>query len=601
MDKIKDFRITELTVSGFKCFPEPRTFHFDYGVNFVLGDNGKGKTSIADAISFAFMGTGFFGEKALDRLQNPDAREISVSVKFTDESGEVHELCKTRKNNATGIAYDGYTIRQTDLYNLFGDRDLFLSMFNPTYFIETLGADGRNLLEKHLPAISHEAVLEKLPEEVRKALENENILSPETYIKNRRNEIRELEENMIYMQGQADLLESNANMARAALETAEAELAEKTTQIEKLEELLPTEEQKAGLRVEISQLEQDSASCDERRRKLADDISKTKLNLQKIKNTKYDLSGDPEISEMEAKLKAEYARYGKATKMTHQVHAGQKCPLCQREMADEDVQAAEDELKRLVGQCVAKGKALKAELNRLKRIKTAEMQALQKTMVAGAANLEKIIAEMEEEYQSITEGSTGKRLRRLETKLEYGSLSQAQAAELDTLRRECRELQNQIQRLAGTLDQPDIRAPLQSTQKEIDAKKLLASHAVRYLEKKNELLIQPLQMNKAQIQLSEVLKSTGEVKGVFKIGYDGKDYTRLSLSEKVRAGLEVAELLKRLSGRRYPTFLDNGESISVIDNVRPAGQFIIAKVVKKQPLAVWNKKLDISGDGRKAA
>lgn len=199
MEKINDFRILELTISGFKGFPELRTFHFDYGVNFILGDNGLGKTTIAEAIAFAFMGTGFFGEKTLDRLQN--GGESFVSVKFADDTGEVHTLAKTRKNNANGITYDGYNVRQTDLYNLFGDKDLFLSMFNPLYFIETLGTDGKNLLEKLLPAVSHEAVLAALPEDARTALQDENILSPETYIKNRRAELKELEEDLIYMQG----------------------------------------------------------------------------------------------------------------------------------------------------------------------------------------------------------------------------------------------------------------------------------------------------------------------------------------------------------------------------------------------------------------
>ncbi len=92
-------------------------------------------------------------------------------------------------------------MRQTDLCNLFGDKDLFLSMFNPLYFAETLDADGKNLLEKLLPAVSHEQVLDALPEDARNALREENILSPEVYIKNRRAEIRELEENLIYLQG----------------------------------------------------------------------------------------------------------------------------------------------------------------------------------------------------------------------------------------------------------------------------------------------------------------------------------------------------------------------------------------------------------------
>ena len=180
-------------------------------------------------------------------------------------------------------------------------------------------------------------------------------------------------------------------------------------------------------------------------------------------------------------------------------------------------------------------------------------------------------------------------------------LTQEQAAELDTLRQRCGELESEIQRLTRTLEQPDVKAQIQDTQEKIETKKRLVDDALCYMGKKNELLFRPIQMNKVQIVLSEVQKTTGERKDVFKFTYDGKDYTKLSLSEKIRAGLEVAELLKRLSGRRYPTFLDNGESISVIDNVRPAGQLIIAKVVKGQPLAVLYKKQNASDNERKAA
>ena len=139
---------------------------------------------------------------------------------------------------------------------------------------------------------------------------------------------------------------------------------------------------------------------------------------------------------------------------------------------------------------------------------------------------------------------------------------------------------------------------------EADAKKRLISHAVSYLGKKNELLFAPLQMNRVSISLSEVMKTTGEVKDTFQFTYDGKSYAKLSLSEKMRAGLEIAELIKRLSGRRYPTFLDNGESISVLDHFRPTGQMMIAKVQKGKPLTVLSKgdrKKENSGDVGKAA
>ena len=63
-------------------------------------------------------------------------------------------------------------------------------------------------------------------------------------------------------------------------------------------------------------------------------------------------------------------------------------------------------------------------------------------------------------------------------------------------------------------------------------------------------------------------------------------YDRLSLSEKIRAGMEVSELMKRLTGRNYPVFVDNMESVDDLNNVRPTGQVIMAKCVSGAPLAV---------------
>lgn len=542
MEKINDFRILELIISGFKGFPEPRTFHFDYGVNFILGDNGLGKTTIAEAIAFAFMGTGFFGEKTLDRLQNGDAKEIFVSVRFVDGNGEVHELTKTRKNNANGITYDGYNVRQTDLYNLFGDKDLFLSMFNPLYFIETLGADGKNLLEKLLPAVSHEAVLAALQEDARIALQDENILSPETYIKNRRAELKELEEDLIYMQGQADLLEDGAKKVRAELDAATAELAEKKALMQ----------------------------ADAQENSLPETLARAR-----VQDRAFVFDGDAEICRLEAVLEPLYARHKAIFKYLHEeVCTGQKCALCGHEMEDADVLAARAELKRLLEQCIAEGKAAKAELKRLTQEKEKALQDFQAAQAVETTALEENIAELEAQRQQ------------------------------DALRQECRELETKIRMLGETLEQPDIQGRMEAIRQEIDAKKRLLGYVASYLGKKNELLFAPLQMNRVSISLSEVMKTTGEVKDTFQFTYDGKSYAKLSLSEKMRAGLEIAELIKRLSGRRYPTFLDNGESVSVIDNVRPTGQLMISKVAKGKPLTVLSRNgadRDTSDNVRKAA
>ena len=222
----------------------------------------------------------------------------------------------------------------------------------------------------------------------------------------------------------------------------------------------------------------------------------------------------------------------------------------------------------------AAAKAAKAGLKRLMQEKEAKLRAFQEAQAAETARLEKSIAALQTQRQT------------------------------EALRRECGELETKIRMLSETLKQPDIKGEMEAIRREADAKKRLISHAVSYLGKKNELLFAPLKMNRVSISLSEVIKTTGEVKDTFKFAYNGKGYAKLSLSEKLRAGLEIAELVKRLSGRRYPTFLDNGESVSVVDNVRLTGQTLFSKVQKDRPLTIVfrgsRKKAD-SADVGKAA
>ncbi len=207
MEKIQSFQITDMRIAGFKSYGEPTQLVFG-SPTVITGGNGRGKTSIADAIAFVVTGLPFFGERGIDRLHNETQPLVSISMSFVGGRGAAHTLTRVRQKNRMTILYDGYEIRQMDLNDMFGERDVFLSIFNPLYFIEELGEEGKNLLERHLPLIPHEAVLAELSDATRAALENEPLLSPETYLKNKRADIRELEESIIYLQGQKDLADS---------------------------------------------------------------------------------------------------------------------------------------------------------------------------------------------------------------------------------------------------------------------------------------------------------------------------------------------------------------------------------------------------------
>lgn len=85
------------------------------------------------------------------------------------------------------------------------------------------------------------------------------------------------------------------------------------------------------------------------------------------------------------------------------------------------------------------------------------------------------------------------------------------------------------------------------------------------------------------IKLFEELKN-GEIKPTFEIVMDGKEYRKLSLSESIRAGLELREVLSKQSEIVVPCFIDNCESITKFK--QPTGQLIISRVIAGQDLKI---------------
>jgi len=96
--KIEQFQITGMTLSGSKSYQGPTDFAFGRQT-VITGGNGKGKTSIADAIAFAVTGQPFFEERGIDKLHNEIDPNVSVSLRFVDGTGADHTLTRTRRNS----------------------------------------------------------------------------------------------------------------------------------------------------------------------------------------------------------------------------------------------------------------------------------------------------------------------------------------------------------------------------------------------------------------------------------------------------------------------------------------------------------------------
>ena len=597
MKKIEQFQITSLMLSGFKSYEEPTELVFG-NPTVITGGNGRGKSSIADAIAFAVTGCPFFGERGIDRLHNENNPDVAIRMCFVDETGTLHELNRARRKNRMTITYDGYEIRQLDLADLFGERDVFLSILNPLYFIEELGEDGKKLLERYLPTIPHETVLSQLSEPVREHLKNETILSPEGSLKRCREEIRDLEERITYLRGQKDLAASQGE----SHEQAEQEL---TLQADTLREEIAELEQRQFSGMDVSDMQERlvelSGRYEEAARDERADTSKLREQLQLLREKiarreveKYQSKFTEALAEASARVKDLGVRYQRENAAYKAFHAGMECPACHRSVTEQSLSEVQAALKKVLSELYAAGSEQRAQLIELQEMdkKAADTFARFKEddlgkWAAEAAEMEQRCASLAEQASAETECLRAE-IQTLTADLEYGNLSQAEYDRLGTCREELRQSEAKIAALQDmtAAQLPDFDREIAQANANIAEIKRKMADVIAYISKRAELTFSQLKMNRVEISLYDVVKSTGEVKDTFKFQYGGRRYDRLSLSEKIRAGMEVSELMKRLTGRNYPVFVDNMESVDDLANVRPTGQIIMAKCVSGAALQV---------------
>lgn len=597
MKKIEQFQITSLMLSGFKSYEEPTELVFG-NPTVITGGNGRGKSSIADAIAFAVTGCPFFGERGIDRLHNENNPDAAIRMCFVDETGTLHELNRTRRKNRMTITYDGHEIRQSDLADLFGERDVFLSIFNPLYFIEELGEDGKKLLERYLPTIPHETVLSQLSEPVREHLKNETILSPEGSLKRCREEIRGLEERITYLRGQKDLAASQGE----SHEQAEQEL---TLQADTLREEIAELEQRQFSGMDVSDMQErlvelsgryEEAARDERTdtSKLREQLQTLREKIARREGEQYQSKFTEALAEASARVKDLGVRYQRESAAYKAFHAGMECPACHRSVTEQSLPEVQAALKKVLSELYAAGSEQRAQLIELQEMdkKAADTFAQFKEddlgkWAAEAAEMEQRCASLAEQASAETERLRAE-IQTLTADLEYGNLSQSEYDHLGTCREELRQSEAKIAALQTmtAAQLPDFDREIAQANANIAEIKRKMADVIAYISKRAELTFSQLKMNRVEISLYDVVKSTGEVKDTFKFQYGGRRYDRLSLSEKIRAGMEVSELMKRLTGRNYPVFVDNMESVDDLANVRPTGQIIMAKCVSGAALQV---------------
>ena len=555
----------------------------------VTGHNYQGKSTVADAIAYALTGAPYFGGRDLDRLQNGASANMRAEIAVRTEDGQTHVIRRGRHEGKTFVSLDGVLMTLERFAERFGSRDLILSLLNPLYFAEVLGGDGRKLIEQYLPAVPHEAVMEKLSEHMRGVLGDDRLEMPEVYLKEKRSELKELEKDRLVLDGQMQQTDSQRARLQKELDEKKALLAHTAAALAPLarkQEACNT----SAIQTQIAELnaQYDTVSEDHAEHERV----RLQAELDAAQQRQYESAGAAQLQQMQNQLQLLYSKYDDEVGRLRYLQQQGVCPTCLRRLdgaAFPEVQAA---FTQRLQKIQTDGTALRQQSEALAAQETQSRLQFEAQKAAEISRLATALQTLPTGVAAQQRDSIKAKIKELSAALLLGGLTAEEAQQYQALFHEQGKLESemeQIQKLLSSLPRGQKEA-LDKLDEEIRAINDKITAAKAYQSERAARLFAPVKMRRAGLKLYEPMKESGELRDVFKLTWDGRDYVRLSLSERVRCGLEVVELLSRLSGKSYPLFVDNTESLCDLGAAQHGGQMILARVVPRQTLQV--KALD---------
>lgn len=595
IDRINRININRMTVEGFKGYNHEKTFELG-NTTKIYADNGQGKTSIGEAIVWAFLGSNLWGnDKSDSDLKNKTSKKMKVEVEFTDGEKD-YILSRSRYGNKTTITLNNKEIRQVDLYYLLGNKDIFLSIFNPMYYFTMSQKQAREFIVSILPEIKIEDVIENLEDyELEYIKKDINYIhnNPNGYMKEKRKEIKELEEDIIYIEGILSTLEPR-NIEKC-LDLYELDSVEKEYQDKKkrLEELI----------LEKHTLEKEKFNIENQKTNIIDttELYKKKMELEKsieiIKAKEYATEKDVmrEIVMLENEIENLRQEYKEISQFN--LKEGDRCPTCRTVINKHHLAVLNGEIKDTLNKITERGKKKTQELKKLLE-KEKDMQTKFNTFKENRIRdfeekLRTVNKEIEDIENTDTDDVKANKLR------EYDARISMLDKKIEISKNELEEIEEKYYKLKTEYELMK-RQTAENEQKSVELKESIKEHnsniaiyktqisiAQKYTSLKAKLLSDIIHgnLNNVEIELQKIVKSTGEIKDTFEVKYMGKKHTIISASEKIKAGLEITDMIINLTGLYYPIFVDNGESITEY-SINNDVQIIETRVVKGKELEV---------------
>lgn len=611
---MSNLKVTKVSMIGFKNHVDLTEFNLS-DLTKITGDNGQGKTTIGESISWAFLGSNLFGnEKADSTLVNTESAITEVSVEFIVDSVE-HNLIRRRKGSKTDMYLDDEKATNLELRQAFGEKEIFLTVFNPEYFPSRTPKDAKAFLNQILEKVNNEEVFEKMGDYEKDLLISNNFKNSNMFLEDKRAELKETEEDLIYIDGLKDGKKLDEEVPEEKQFDA-TELNKLKEQLEKLETIEPVHNiqkivtKKNDLEKEIFKLEntkEETVIRDMESRILQ--LRSDKLHPSIEKNCLVDIpamENEKDLLLMEYKyLASQLASLNKSI----------KCNKCGNEMDLE--QEGKEALNKEIKEIKIKGLNLKEQIEKYKESNKQIDDKYELELSNYNNKIDKDIKDLESQLkESIVEEAKSKKetttqiiaLKKEISELGIDSLEEENKAseeknkaDREDIKQTIKSLEQQEQDMKNSNENRNrIIEGMESRKKELEAIDLKAESQKSYINvikqqidaaksfnaKKLDIQTENIEkhLDKVSVKLQEVVKSTGELKDTFKIMYEDREFNVLSTSEKIKAGLEIANLVMNVLDIKLPVFIDNAESITeynILDT-----QIIEARVVEGKALTV---------------
>ena len=524
-------------VKNYKGLEDGFKVEFDE-ITYIVGDNAKNKTTIGSLPLWILTGYNIYGSNK-EQVANDSiitGQNTIASMTIIDNQGSEHVItrCKGKDNF---VMLDGIRTTQEILTRFYKDVHAFICSYYPNYFRSMDLAKQRELLLRILPAVSSEDAFKLLEKEEQEILEHP-IADIKGFCKSKRTEIKEITSELDKLAGSKNMLINIAIQKEDNLKKFE-----KQSELDNLEKEYEKLIENTDNIVTLEEIEKDINRLD----------SKISNNI-KI-----------ELQELQKRQKKELENLDNVTSVTS------TCPTCKQELKNENlIKALKITYKKNINTIAEKIESLKKETQELidRKKKQIEKYRVLKT------------PQMQEKAKMRDE---------IKTKID---ILQKEKSEIDLFNKEVELKHNEIVNAKKKIEE------FNNLSKEMTETIDRYNSQLKIATRLNLLIIQE-QMKKVNrylknvtIEFSSVNEETGEIMDVYEVKYKGRKYEKLSKSYKLRADMEIATLINKVSGINTPMFIDDVESITEIDTTNNI-QTIMAIVIKFNDLEVLYDYSDV--------